>query len=236
MKFYTYIAATALAVGLAASPAQAITTSFEETMEVVNVDLTTGGTGEPISFDLNGDGIDDFKIEIFSGGDEGEEFAVIDAIFNEINLEAGVGIDSPIVASAIADGGARLIGPEQFVTVYNEGDVISDNFRDYSFSGQLYTNDGTGDIGPFAEIGSTGFIGLYVVDSFEDLTFGFAEITRGSITVGQVGRQTQQGAPAVVTSSVSAVPLPAALPLLLGAMGLFGFMGWRRKKPAAVPA
>lgn len=31
----------------------------------------------------------------------------------------------------------------------------------------------------------------------------------------------------------SAVPLPAALPLLMSALGFFGFLGWRRKRMAA---
>lgn len=33
--------------------------------------------------------------------------------------------------------------------------------------------------------------------------------------------------------TVSAVPLPAALPLFAGALGLFGLLGWRRKRAAA---
>lgn len=33
--------------------------------------------------------------------------------------------------------------------------------------------------------------------------------------------------------SVSAVPLPAALPLLAGGLGFMGFVGWRRKRKAA---
>ncbi len=34
-------------------------------------------------------------------------------------------------------------------------------------------------------------------------------------------------------ASPTAVPLPAALPLLAGGLGLMGFMGWRRKRKAA---
>jgi hypothetical protein len=36
----------------------------------------------------------------------------------------------------------------------------------------------------------------------------------------------------VITNEVSAVPLPAALPLLMSAVGFFGFFGWRRKRMA----
>ena len=35
------------------------------------------------------------------------------------------------------------------------------------------------------------------------------------------------------SATVSAVPLPAALPLLMSALGVFGFFGWRRKRMAA---
>lgn len=36
----------------------------------------------------------------------------------------------------------------------------------------------------------------------------------------------------LIRVNVAAVPLPAALPLFGGALGLLGFMGWRRKKAA----
>ena len=35
-----------------------------------------------------------------------------------------------------------------------------------------------------------------------------------------------------IDTDPAAVPLPAALPLLLSALGLFGFFGWRRKRMA----
>jgi len=36
-----------------------------------------------------------------------------------------------------------------------------------------------------------------------------------------------------VSAIPAPVPIPAALPLLLSALGFFGFMGWRRKRTAA---
>jgi len=37
----------------------------------------------------------------------------------------------------------------------------------------------------------------------------------------------------LVTNEIPPVPLPAALPLLMSALGFFGFLGWRRKKADA---
>ena len=36
-----------------------------------------------------------------------------------------------------------------------------------------------------------------------------------------------------VSFNVTPVPIPAALPLLMSALGFFGFLGWRRKRLAA---
>ena len=41
------------------------------------------------------------------------------------------------------------------------------------------------------------------------------------------------GSVIIGSTSVSAVPLPAALPLLAAGLGAFGFVGWRRRKTAA---
>jgi len=39
-----------------------------------------------------------------------------------------------------------------------------------------------------------------------------------------------------ININVSAVPIPAALPLLMSALGMFGFFGWRRKRKIAATA
>lgn len=76
--------------------------------------------------------------------------------------------------------------------------------------------------GPFATTGFTGFIGLSLTESGNNGSefFGWAEITRGSVTVGQVGVQQNGNTPAAI--AVSEVPAPPALWLLAAALGLLG--------------
>ena len=217
MKKYSFFAALTFALTLAAGSAQALPMSLEDTLSISNINMTTSLDGDPILFDLNNDGEDDFEVSVFST--EFGEAAEINGLVNENNLSAEIFIDEEDPFS-------------QFATIFQEGDHISLASGDSTMFATLYTDifEGVSE-GPFSAPGSTGFIGLFVVDQFENFNFGFAEITRGSITVGQVGVQTVPGSPAPV--SVNAVPVPAALPLLLGAFGLFGFMGMRRKRKAA---
>lgn len=51
--------------------------------------------------------------------------------------------------------------------------------------------------------------------------------------LGSIVKTAQSGSVVFATSSVSAVPLPAALPLLAAGLGLLGGMGWIRGRKAA---
>ena len=69
--------------------------------------------------------------------------------------------------------------------------------------------------------------GFYNVDS--------AGLTTGEIEIGTPGNADILLYPSgnVLLGSVSATPLPAALPLFGSALGMMGLIGWRRKRKNA---
>ncbi len=75
-----------------------------------------------------------------------------------------------------------------------------------------------------------GVRGTNNLSSFQTLNFtGFNDVV--SVSWLQVGPYHQFD-----NVSVSAVPLPAALPLFAGGLGLLGLLGWRRKRTAVATA
>ena len=202
-----------------------------------------------------------FGNDIFDSGLETglaiTEFATIRAADDTNNLEAGIfvadfRIDLDVPRDEDEVMATFLPFPTPDAAVFEEGNLIgggdSEPFVPF-FEALLYAEGefvdftsneaATDDVvdgpefitGPFGEVGSTGFIGLFVTDQTETTNFGFAEITRGSVNVGNVGVQTIPGAPAPIP--LSAVPVPPAFGLLAGALALFGFMSRRRKAVSA---
>ena len=55
---------------------------------------------------------------------------------------------------------------------------------------------------------------------------------RYTITLNAWESATSPKSLAMVQISVNVIPLPGALPLMAGGLGLLGFMGWRRKRAA----
>ncbi|MBG6178725.1 hypothetical protein IWQ55_006592 [Labrenzia sp. EL_208] len=63
---------------------------------------------------------------------------------------------------------------------------------------------------------------------FSTIVFGWTNLL--SVTFdAQTSRNAYDN---IVVNKATVVPLPAALPLLAGGLGLLGFMGWRRKRAA----
>lgn len=85
------------------------------------------------------------------------------------------------------------------------------------FEGSIFFTDDSGN-----KEGSTGHIGLSLFNTeTEETNFGFLEITRGSLTLGELGFQQTPDAGAAFGAAT--VPVPAPLALLGFAMaGLFG--------------
>ena len=71
-------------------------------------------------------------------------------------------------------------------------------------------------------------------NSLGDVLDGFDPNATGTYTIRLTAfEQGDQVAQTSIDVNVSAVPLPAAFPLLAAALGLFGIMGWRRRRSAA---
>lgn len=211
---------------------------------------------ESTSFDLNGDGVDDFEVLILTPNFNGDssagvfERAIITALDPaprpESDIPLPVDPDVPlldVVGIPIDDddegrdaGNNIFVENEEtgFAQVFQAGDVVGgpsdDSLR--LFQAILYTteNDPEGE-GPFAEIGATGFIGLEMISFDEIVTFGWLEVSRGSITLHRAGAETTAGVGALVPASV--VPVPPAIGFMVVSVAAFGLVARRRRKARA---
>lgn len=121
-----------------------------------------------------------------------------------------------------------------FAATFGEGDIVGEFGREFTVSSALLYYDTVDEegirrsFGPFSETGDTGFVGLSVTSMAEGgefvNNFGFLEITRGSVIIGQQGFQE---AP-FTGAQIGAVPLPAPIAFL--AFAVLGLFGLRRFK------
>ncbi|MEM7270621.1 MAG: hypothetical protein AAF401_15385 [Pseudomonadota bacterium] len=203
-----------------------------ETLSIVDVDLSVQDAhSAPIQFDLNGDGFNDFEIAIGN-----LDFPVEDGINGEF---ATITALRTFVSNGLESDGGIIVSSEEFfvdphtsfpsVATFQRGDDVSfDIMPGFSFQNQALLF--AGDEGPFSAENDTAFIGLSLIIFDDDEVFqpflGWAEITRGSVTVGEVGFQTQLETEAPIP--VTGVPVPPAFALFAGALALFGFVARRR--------
>ncbi|MEM7569398.1 MAG: PEP-CTERM sorting domain-containing protein [Pseudomonadota bacterium] len=121
-----------------------------------------------------------------------------------------------------------------FVKTFDEGDVIGPKAGPFFDPAFFYI----GENGPFAEEGTTDFIGLFV-ETFDleefDRYYGWAEVTRGSVTIERAFFEDSPNTPIQIPFSDPIdppvdVPEPATLPLM--ALGAAGLLAMRRRSAA----
>jgi hypothetical protein len=108
----------------------------------------------------------------------------------------------------------------------SEGDVVSESSGTWSsIGGYAYT----GESGAWASTGAHGYVGLrFEFGNFSN--YGWLELTRGSLTLGRFGFETDDSVGAAITP----VPEPSTLMLMAsGAAGLLALRRRRQQKAAA---
>lgn len=115
------------------------------------------------------------------------------------------------------------------------GDVVNaSTFTNSDWIGYAYrTNDEvSGD--PWGSVGDHGYaaVRMMIEDAWH---YGWIELTRGSLTVGQVGFQNTAGADAQIPSGPTTSPLPEPQTLALLALGAAGAAAVRRRRDRLPP-
>lgn len=169
--------------------------------------------------------------------------------FNEIIgyiLAAPLNVDGPTDIAAGIRVDSHMIflnsGPGDSSTLIEHGAGGNQNAVSFTFNGAILgvMSDSTG----LAETQSSGFLGAPGTsypgapfsarglegNPFDNTANDWYSTAGNTITLGM--RVTEPG-DWIRVVTVSAVPIPAALPLLGGALAFGGFMGWRRKRNQA---
>jgi len=191
------------------------------------------------SLDIDFVGVKSPNVNLFAAaefGDVGGEFAAQDAYF----ALSGLSNTEPFDGLRI---GPSDVDPGSFVTLDLDeaGNVISGLF-DISFT----QSTGSGFISTlalFADANDSRLGNLPIASEALSCSTNYAgwaangasplvQVVNTNLT-GAFGCSTQGPLPSFFSSSnLAAVPEPAALPLMAAGLGVFGFIGWRRRKAA----
>ena len=193
------------------------------------------GADRSVSIDVNNDGLFDVKFEIQAseafGPFAASENGIVTALGTEFYDEQNElnSYSTELLFSSLDGESLRR---------YDLGESIqSSDFDEYgSNSAFIYTLDQDNTSLWLQNIGDTGFLGYQfsVFDIFDNppqVFYGFIQVTRGSIRVGDLGFQTTAGANAVVSVQTPpnvAVSAPATLAMVVLAMFGFAFNRTRR--------
>ncbi len=203
-----------------AIPIEFVFNIADRELEFNNVTTNTGAHQMRISVDTSatnlGTGFGDFA-----------NFYAADVFFDA----PGLGLaNSQVVSDTFLYFGNGVVGFSDqvsgvFTTIYtvaNPGDSINDNFEFGGTDGNVSGFDLSQIDIPQILIGMT----VQELRTANDIVFDTGDRITGGITVRNRNDSISVGA-------VSAVPLPAALPLFAGGIGLLGLFGWRRKRMVA---
>lgn len=209
--------------GMIVAGAGVVAAGSVSALEITNFGVTVG-VGDTFDFDLDGDTIDDFSIVVQLKLKKGPK-EIIDADPTSFEVATISALDGGTIFAA------GISAP--FVQVFSEGDTIDGTSGFEESSAVIYddSEDGGLEASPFLNVGDTGFIGLALNDDGLQ-TFGWLEITRGSVIVGQGGFQPGGGGALIPQNGVVPAP-PALLLLATGAIGLAAAARRRKKSKAA---
>lgn len=136
--------------------------------------------------------------------------------FGNFASDTGLSTGSFITGSAVYEDSAFV--PDQL----NSVDSFNLNFGNFNFT---KTDDLLGD--PVIRLGASGNLAELLFETY--VTLGSPTPT-GTYLLSFVGDEATLSAGLDNVLTASAVPLPAALPLLMAGLGLFGVYGRRRKQ------
>lgn len=180
---------------------------------ILSVNGNTISAGEQDRFDLNNDGTSDFEFTVTEDGND----AFIRAIFED-EIPSQTFVPSFFLHGGLLPG--DTIDARLFRKLRGSGKK--------SKTGNLYHLDN----GLLPTVGSTAYIALRLesIDS-GDRYYGFAQLTRGSITIGEVGFESLPDTPITIpTASSTSATAPEPTSLALLASGAAGLLAYRRRR------
>lgn len=234
--FFQAMSAAAFTAIVGVNSASAATTGIKITEWMYNPTSTTSSPGEFVEFTNFGPTAIDFTGWSFDdnsrapGSESLSAFGLVQSgesvIFTEGNaatFRAAWGLSSSV---KVIGGNANNLGRSDEINLYNTSNTLVDRLT--------FDDQGTGSVkgprtaGVSGNPNSLSVIGTntasaWSLSSIGDAQGSYASIAVGSFTGGDIGN------PGKTSYAPSAVPLPAALPLFISAIGLMGGITRRRK-------
>lgn len=221
-----------------------------DTLTITDINVSLTDNGDSYQLDLDGDGYDDFSLYYYEDEETGEERADIRANSPDANILTTGKFFLPYKEGDTVPG--DLKARFQFgAGIYSFDPNNKTGFGPLAEPGSsAYIGLALGlekGLGPNLKPGlddvalvTAGPVGAVAALDIGNETlavrpihFGWLEVEHGSLNILRSGYQTVggAGAPIPTSTSMSAVPLPASLPLLL--VGAGGLLALRRRKTAA---